>query len=155
VSQIFIDCGKFLVIHSSDLTPRHLFADFMAVGINAGAHGGNELSKLPALDEIEGGSERPQLPRHASGQITSMAFPAILIRQDVFAKLKGQAYLAATLGTKAKPCPSLKYRPVPDSVDLLSCLNSGNTSADLERHDLVAMQLEDVIEVHRTTRKIA
>ena len=65
------------------------------------------------------------------------------------------AYLAATLGTKAKPRPSLKYRLVPDSVDLLSCLNSGDTSADLERHDLVAMQLEDVIEVHRTTRKIA
>jgi|SRR6478736_2413152 hypothetical protein len=29
------------------------------------------------------------------------------------------------------------------------------TSANLERHDLVAMQLEDVVEVHRTTRKIA
>jgi hypothetical protein len=127
----------------------------MAGGIDAGAHGGHELRKLPVLDEIEVGSERPQLPRHASGQITVMAFATILIRQDIFAKLKGQAYLAATLGTKAKPCPSLKYRLVPDSVDLLSCLNSGNTSADLERHDLVAMQLEDVIEVHRTTRKIA
>ena len=29
------------------------------------------------------------------------------------------------------------------------------TSVDLERRDLVAMQLEDVIEVQRTTRKIA
>ena len=62
------------------------------------------------------------------------------------------AYLAATLGTKAKPYASLKYRLVPDLVDLLSCLNSGNTSADLERRDLVAMQLEDVIEVHLPPR---
>ena len=57
------------------------------------------------------------------------------------------AYLAATLGTK--PRPSLKYRL------RYSFLLTRDTSADLERHDLVAMQLEDVIEVHRTTRKIA
>jgi hypothetical protein len=59
-------------------------------------------------------------------------------------------YLAATLGAKAKPSlGSSDYRLV---------LRFGlpqKTSADLERHDFVAMQLEDVIEVHRTTRKIA
>jgi hypothetical protein len=46
VTQIFIDGGQFVIIHSSDRTPRHLFADFMAVGIDAGAHGGDELRKL-------------------------------------------------------------------------------------------------------------
>jgi hypothetical protein len=29
VSQIFIDCGKFLIIHSSERTPWHLFAEFL------------------------------------------------------------------------------------------------------------------------------
>ena len=50
--QIFIDGGQFVVIHSSNRTPRHLLADFMAVGIDAGAHRGDELGKLPVLDEI-------------------------------------------------------------------------------------------------------
>ena len=94
----------------------------MAGGIDAGAHGGHELRKLPVLDEIEVGSERPELPRDAAGQIRAMAFATILIRQDIFAELKGHAHSAATLGTKAKPCPSLKYRLVPDSVDLLILL---------------------------------
>jgi hypothetical protein len=64
VNQIFIDCGQFFIIHSSDRTPRHLFAEFMASGIDAGAHGDDEFRKLPLLDKIEVGSER--LPRHAA-----------------------------------------------------------------------------------------
>jgi hypothetical protein len=101
VSQVFVDGCQFLIIHSSDRTPRHLFVEFMAVGVDAGAHGGDELGKLPVLDEIEVGPKRPKLPRHASGQITAMAFATILIRQDVFAKLKGRA-LRRRRGIKRK-----------------------------------------------------
>jgi hypothetical protein len=32
------------------------------------------LRKVPLLDEIEIRSERPDLPRHAPGQTTAMAF---------------------------------------------------------------------------------
>jgi len=59
VSQIFIDGGEFLIIHSSERTPRHLFADLLTVGIDSGAHGGDKFRKVPLLDEIEIRSERP------------------------------------------------------------------------------------------------
>jgi hypothetical protein len=52
---------------SSERTPRHLFGEFMAVGIDAGPHGDDEFRKVPLLDEIEARSERPHLPRHAAG----------------------------------------------------------------------------------------
>jgi hypothetical protein len=67
VSEIFIDGGQFVIIHSSERTPWHLLAEFMAVGIDAGAYGGDEFRKLLVLDEIEVRSERSHLPRHAAG----------------------------------------------------------------------------------------
>ena len=66
MGQKFIDSGQFVIIHSSDRTPRHLFAEAMAVGIDTGAHGGDEFRKLPVLDEVEVGSERPDLAGHAA-----------------------------------------------------------------------------------------
>src|SRR5712664_3355594 len=63
--QIFIDRPEFFVAHSSDRPPRHLLAEFMAVGIDAGAHGGDEFLEFPSLYKIEIGSERPKLARHA------------------------------------------------------------------------------------------
>jgi hypothetical protein len=60
VGQIFVDGGEFLIIHSSERTPRHLLAHLVAVGIDAGAHGVDEVRKLPLLDKIEVGSERPK-----------------------------------------------------------------------------------------------
>jgi hypothetical protein len=78
VRQVFVDGSQFLIIHTSDRTPRHLFVEFTAVGVDAGAHGGDELGKLPALDEIEVG---PKLPGHTSGQIiAALAFSAEMIR---------------------------------------------------------------------------
>ena len=85
VGQIFIDCAELFIAHSSDRPPRHFLAEFMAVGINAGAHRGDELLKLPSLDKIEIGPERPKLSGHATGQLGAMARTAILIRQDVLA----------------------------------------------------------------------
>src|ERR1700730_2039869 len=90
VNQIFINGGELLIIHSSERTPWHLFAELLAVGIDSGAHGGDEFRKVPLLDEIEIGSERPDLPRHAAGQMTAMAFVAILRRQDVLSERKGR-----------------------------------------------------------------
>jgi hypothetical protein len=52
--------------HPSERTPRHLFAEFLAIGIDARPHGGDEFRKAPLLDEIEITSERPDLPRHAA-----------------------------------------------------------------------------------------
>ena len=92
MSQILVDGGQLFIVHSSDGTPRHLFAELNAVRIDAGAHGGDELRERPLADEIEVGSERPQLPRHTAGQMSAMAFAAILIRKDVFAELKGGAF---------------------------------------------------------------
>src|SRR5262245_31161208 len=86
----FIDGGEFLIVHSSERTPWHLLAHLMAVGIDACAHGVDEVRKLPLLDKIEVGSERPELPGHAAGQIVAMAFAAILIRHDIFAILQGR-----------------------------------------------------------------
>jgi hypothetical protein len=37
VIQIFIYGGESLIIHSSERTPWHVFAEFLAVGIDAGA----------------------------------------------------------------------------------------------------------------------
>src|SRR5882672_4403138 len=82
VSQKFIDGGQFVIIHSSDRTTRHLFPEFMAVGIDVGAHDDNELRKLPVLNKIEVGSERPHLLGHAAGQTEAVASAA---------KLKGRA----------------------------------------------------------------
>src|SRR5258708_27791305 len=84
VSQKFIDGGQFVIIHSSDRTPRHLFPEFMAVGVDVGAHGGDELRKLPVLDMIEVGSERPHLLAHAAGPTGALAsattFKALALR---------------------------------------------------------------------------
>ena len=91
MSQVFVDGRQFLIIHSSDRTPRHLSAELAAIGIDAGAHGGNEFRELPVPDQIEVGSERTDLPRHAAGQARAVALAAILIRQDVLAELKGRA----------------------------------------------------------------
>jgi hypothetical protein len=33
VGQILVDCDQFFIIHFSNGTPRHLFAEFMAAGI--------------------------------------------------------------------------------------------------------------------------
>ncbi len=61
----------------------------MAVGIDAGAHGGDELLELPSLDNIEVGPERRELAGHAAGQLVAVTCTAILIRQDIFAILQG------------------------------------------------------------------
>src|SRR5260370_26570126 len=60
--QIFIDRPEFFITHSSDRPPRHLLTDSMAVGINPGAHGGDELLNLPALYTFRFGPNRPDLP---------------------------------------------------------------------------------------------
>jgi len=52
VSEKFVDGGEFVIIHSSDRTPRHFFTGFMAVRIDGGARGGDEFRKLPVLEEI-------------------------------------------------------------------------------------------------------
>ena len=57
VGQIFIDGGEFLIIHG-----RHGICSLIWVGIDACAHGVDEVRKLPLLDKIEVGSERPELP---------------------------------------------------------------------------------------------
>ena len=91
MSEIFVDGGQFVIIHSSDRTPRHLLADLMAVRIDAGAHGSDEFHKLPILNKIEIGSERCQLSRRTAGQVFAVALAAILIRYDVLAILKCRA----------------------------------------------------------------
>ena len=86
--QIFIDRAEIFVGHSPDGLPWHLLAKFMAVGIDTGAHGGDEFLKLPSLYKIEVGPERRQLTEHTAGQLVAMAGAAILIRQDIFAILQ-------------------------------------------------------------------
>jgi hypothetical protein len=88
VRQIFIDRPEIFVGHSSDGLPRHLLAKFMAIGIDAGAHGGDEFLKFPSLYRIEVGPERRQLTGHTAGQPVAMAGPAILIRQNILAILQ-------------------------------------------------------------------
>ena len=39
-------------------TKKSTTIGFVAVGIDAGAHGGDEVRKLPVLDEVQVGSER-------------------------------------------------------------------------------------------------
>jgi hypothetical protein len=63
VSQIFIDGREFLIIRPSG---RHNIAEFLAIGIDARTHGGDEFRKALLLDEIGIRSERPDLPRHAA-----------------------------------------------------------------------------------------
>ena len=113
MSQIFIDGGEFLIIHSSERTPWHLLAHLVAVGIGACAHGVDEVRKLPLLDKIEVGSQRPELPGHAAGQIVAMAFAAILIGQDVLSErigpFGGAVMLPMTTGLPLgnMPAPSI------------------------------------------------
>ena len=38
VRQELVDCAKFFIAHSSNRLPRHLLAEFMPVGIDAGSH---------------------------------------------------------------------------------------------------------------------
>jgi len=83
VRQIFIDRPEIFIGHSPDGLPRHLLAKFMAVGIDTGAHGGDEFLKLPSLYKIEVGPERRQLAGHTAGQFVAVAGAAILIRQDI------------------------------------------------------------------------
>ncbi len=56
--QIFIERAQIVVAHAADHLPRHLLADFVSVGIDAGAHDGEKLFELPFLDEMQVGSER-------------------------------------------------------------------------------------------------
>jgi hypothetical protein len=80
VGQILVDCDQFFIIHFSNGTPRHLFAEFMAAGIGAGAHGGYKFLQFPFLYKIQVGSYGSQLTFQAAGQISAVAFAAILIR---------------------------------------------------------------------------
>src|ERR1700750_1485944 len=64
MGEILIDGGQFVIIHFSDRTPRHLFADLMTVWIDASTHGCGEAGQRPVLDQIQVGSERWQLPGH-------------------------------------------------------------------------------------------
>ena len=86
--QVLIDRAELFIAHSSDWLPRHFLAEFMAVGIDAGTHGGDELLKLPTLHKIKVRPERPKLTGHATGQLDAMARTAILIRHDVLAILQ-------------------------------------------------------------------
>jgi hypothetical protein len=62
VCHIFIDRPEFFIAHSSDRPPRHLLAEFVAVGIDAGAHGGDEFLKLPSFYKIEVGPSGASCP---------------------------------------------------------------------------------------------
>jgi hypothetical protein len=90
MGEILVDGGQFVIIHFSDRTPRHLFADLMTVGIDASTHGCGEAGQRPVLDQIQVGSERWQLPGHATGQLLAVARTAVLIR--ILAKLKGRPF---------------------------------------------------------------
>jgi hypothetical protein len=54
-----------------------LLAEFMAVGIDAGAHGGDEFLELPSLYKIEIGPERTQLTGYAAGPGEPAALPVV------------------------------------------------------------------------------
>jgi len=77
--QVFVDRIELFIAHSSDWLPRHFLAEFMAVGINAGTHRGDELLKLPSLHKTKIGPERPKLSGHTTGQLGAVARTAILI----------------------------------------------------------------------------
>jgi hypothetical protein len=91
MDQMLVDRSQFFIIHFSDGLPRHLFANFMAGGIDSGAHRRNEILQLPILHEAEAGTDRRQLSLHATFQIGAVAFAAILKRQDIFAVLHGRS----------------------------------------------------------------
>jgi hypothetical protein len=59
VRQILVNCAELVVAHPSDRLPWHFLSELMAVGIGAGAHGGEELVEVPSLDATEVRPERP------------------------------------------------------------------------------------------------
>lgn len=75
VRQIFIDSLEIFIGHSPDGLPRHLLAEFMAIGIDAGAHGDHEFLKFPSLYKIEVGPERRQLTGNTAGQFACRRTP--------------------------------------------------------------------------------
>ena len=87
MSQILVDRAELLVVHPSNRAPGHLLAERDTVGIDAGAHGSDELLTPPLLYKTEVGSYRTELALHAARQASTVAFATILMRQDVLAVL--------------------------------------------------------------------
>ena len=79
MTQVFVERGKFFVIHSSDGTPRHLLSQMMAIGVPASAHRVHELLSFPLLYQVQPGPDGGNLTWLAAVQVGAVALAAILI----------------------------------------------------------------------------
>src|ERR1700731_3694668 len=62
VSQIFIDGGEFLIIHSSERTPWHLFAELLPVGIDSVRMVAMNSARFHCLTRLRSGPSGPICP---------------------------------------------------------------------------------------------
>src|SRR5438552_1330299 len=83
--QVLVDGTELDIVHLAKRTPWHPFAEFMTAGVFAGAQGGDELLATPIGDETEARPDRRPLALNAAAQLLAVAFPAVLIGQNVFA----------------------------------------------------------------------
>ena len=64
--QIFIYGGESLIIHSSERTPWHVFAEFLAVGIDVGVLAANaaKAANRPPPNKLETGRDGTLIQAH-------------------------------------------------------------------------------------------
>src|SRR5216684_8692298 len=123
----------------------------MAGGIYPGAHGRNEILQLPILHNAEAGTDGRQLSLHATFQIGTVAFTAVLIRQDIFAVLRGRTVWRSLDGTARYGFSSGKHtgsqHHQPERVDLIGRIRrrlpGGRLTADVgdKSFDILIAQL--------------
>jgi len=66
--------------------------EFVTAGILAGAQCRDELLAGPIRHQAQSGPDRRPLALDATGQLLAVAFPAILIGQQIFAEADGLSF---------------------------------------------------------------
>src|SRR5262249_7217252 len=80
-----------VVVHPGDGAPGHGLGDLVIVGVDAGAHGPDELLQRPGRDQREVGTDRTDLAFDAAMEILTVAGAAVLIGEQVGAPGESRA----------------------------------------------------------------
>ncbi len=67
-----MDRAQFVIVYSTDRLPRHVFADSVAIRVDAGAKGFDKLFKVLARRETQIGADRRKLTWRAPGGLSSV-----------------------------------------------------------------------------------
>src|ERR1700722_248125 len=83
ILEIRVDGAQFFIVHLADRTPGHsVGVEVIAIGIDTGAQGGNELLEFSVLHDGEAGCDGANLSGNAARQISAMTGATVMIGKN-------------------------------------------------------------------------